>query len=196
VDLGQHQPSTTSTTALDLASKGGLENLCAAAAMQEPLKVNKRNIKAGIRGHYASYEPALRGEIARYSLTHSNQDTVAHFGTTHGVELPESTVRGLRDKYLAKLDAGNVDDGLDFGQRGRPSRLGQYDGLVLKCVEELADSGRRVTSFLVMAAAKQVLEHHCPELLMENGGSLDLNQTWAKSFLRRAKKHLKEKKSD
>ena len=42
------------------------------------------------------------------------------------------------------------------GPRGRPSKLGKYDGLVKKCLFELAESGERVSAFLAVATAKQV----------------------------------------
>ena len=64
-------------------------------------------------------------------------------------------------------------------------RLGKYDSVVQECIKQLLQEGEKVSSFLVIATAKQVLSQNEPELLEENGGSVKLNQTWAKSFLKR-----------
>ena len=38
----------------------------------------------------------------------------------------------------------------------------------------------------------QVLSEHCPKMLTENGGKVELNMAWAKSFLRRTHMELEE----
>ena len=57
-----------------------------------------REVRGGSRGHYATYGPELRGQIAAYAVSHTNKETVEFFADHHGIELPESTVRGLRRK--------------------------------------------------------------------------------------------------
>ena len=102
--------------------------------------------------------------------------------------VPESTVRGLRTQYLSKKNhRKNFDEipELNYGRRGRPMRLGKYDSVVQKCILELVASGEKPTSFMAVATAKQVLMENDPDLLQENGGNVQLNTTWAKSFLRR-----------
>lgn len=47
----------------------------------------------------------------------------------------------------------------------------------------------QVSSFLVIATAKQVLMQYEPSLLEEHGGPVRLNPTWAKSFLKRIGLH-------
>jgi hypothetical protein len=74
---------------------------------------------------------------------------------------------------------------LNYGRRGRPMRLGKYDPVVQKCILELVQSGEKPTSFMAIATAKQVLMQNEPDLLAENGGNVQLNPTWAKSFLKR-----------
>ena len=52
-----------------------------------PIKLKRRSVpkikskleKRSRRGHYANYGPALRCQIAKYALDHSNQDTINHF---------------------------------------------------------------------------------------------------------------------
>ena len=110
------------------------------------------------------------------------------------VEVPESTVRGLRDRFLDKASAVLLEPDSDpscsthlseliQGRRGRPMRLGKYDSVVQKCIRELVSSGEKPTSFLVVATAKQVLAENEPQLLNTNGSLLTIS--WAKSFLRR-----------
>lgn len=63
----------------------------------------QRSMRSGRRGCYASYDPLLRGEIALYALENGNSAAREHFRKTHGIDLPESTIRGLRDKIAAKM---------------------------------------------------------------------------------------------
>ncbi len=55
--------------------------------------------------------------------------------------------------------------------------------------------GARLSSFLVVATAKQVLEKNDPGLLAENGGDIELTSTWAKSFLKRVRSEIRKNKS-
>ena len=89
--------------------------------------------------------------------------------------MPESTVRGLRTRYISKKCQKNFDDEvpeLNYGRRGRPMRLGKYDKIVQKCILELVNSGEKPTSFMAVATAKQVLMEQNPSLLVENGGKV------------------------
>ena len=136
------------------------------------------------RGQYSTYSPQLRTQIAKYASNHGNQETIQYFKETLGIEVPESTVRGLRDKFL-RLKKKENSEQMNLGPRGRPKRLGKYDGIVQKCIREIVDNGEKPTAFLAIVTAKQVLSENEPELLAENGGQIELNTTWAKSFLRR-----------
>lgn len=145
------------------------------------------------RGNYTVYSPEVRAEMGRYAAEHGSQRACRHFRTILGHDVPESTIRGLRDKYLLKREhCGSSSGGgdkevtsLGYAPRGRPMRLGKYDEVVQECIRELIKSGERVTSFLAIATAKQVLMQYEPSLLEENGGKVKLNVTWAKSFLKR-----------
>ena len=65
-------------------------------------------------------------------------------------------------RYLARHSNDDEDDGpddtpvLDYGARGRPMRLGRYDAVVRAAIDKLLQEGEKVSSFLVIAAAKQV----------------------------------------
>ena len=134
--------------------------------------------------------------MGQYATEHSNQETIAYFFKHHKVDLPESTVRGLRDKYLMRRREKKCEElrEMDHGPRGRPMRLGKYDAVVKNCIKELVASGEKMSSFLAIATAKQVLMQNEPSMLVEHGGQVNLNPTWAKSFLKRIGVRLKEKK--
>jgi hypothetical protein len=144
------------------------------------------------RGNYTTYSPEVRAEMGKYAAEHGSQKACQHFRAILGHDVPESTIRGLRDKYLLKREhCGSSSDGdrevtcLGYAPRGRPMRLGKYDEVVQECIRELIKAGEPVSSFLAIATAKQVLTQYEPGLLEENGGKVKLNTTWAKSFLKR-----------
>ncbi|KAJ4442037.1 hypothetical protein ANN_11903 [Periplaneta americana] len=144
------------------------------------------------RGNYTVYSPEIRAEMGKFAAEHGSQRACQYFKSVLGHDVPESTIRGLRDKYLLKREhcgsspSGNKEvTSLGYAPRGRPMRLGKYDEVVQECIRELIKSGERVSSFLAIATAKQVLMQYEPELLEENGGKVKLNVTWAKSFLKR-----------
>ncbi|XP_069950237.1 uncharacterized protein [Cherax quadricarinatus] len=153
-------------------------------------KIRKGNTGLSKRGNYASYSPELRAEIGKYAAEHGNLAAVQHFKEQLGFEIPESTVRGLKDKYLIKRVRGKKEVvSIGFAQRGRPMRLGKYDEIVQDCIRQLVKDGEKVSSFLAIATAKQVLMQYEPSLLEEYGGPVKLNPTWAKSFLKRIGLH-------
>lgn len=64
--------------------------------------------------------------------------------------------------------------------------LGQeLDALLMDRLRELKDAGLTLRPKSVMGIARALLESHSPHLLMENGGSVEIRNTWAKSFLKR-----------
>ncbi|KAK3890716.1 hypothetical protein Pcinc_005351 [Petrolisthes cinctipes] len=154
------------------------------------VKPRARILGLSKRGNYASYSPELRAEIGKYAAEHGNLAAVQHFKEQLGFEIPESTVRGLKDKYLIKRVRGKKEVvTIGFAQRGRPMRLGKYDEIVQDCIRQLVKDGEKVSSFLAIATAKQVLMQYEPSLLEEYGGPVRLNPTWAKSFLKRIGLH-------
>ena len=55
--------------------------------------------------------------------------------------------------------------------------------MVQDAVRKLADKGEKITTFLVIAAAKQVILTKEPSMLDQ--AAAKLNTTWAKSLMRR-----------
>ena len=50
------------------------------------IKDEKNIEKRSRRGKYANYEPALRAEIAKYAMEHTNQDTINFFREKKNIE--------------------------------------------------------------------------------------------------------------
>jgi hypothetical protein len=71
-------------------------------------------------------------------------------------------------------------------KRGRPLLVGaELDTKVQKYVTVLRDNGAVIKSQIVIAAAKGILIGNDKTLLAENGGSIGISKTWAKSLLKR-----------
>ena len=111
-------------------------------------KLSRISLGVSKRGNYASYSPELRAEIGKYAAEHGNLAAVQYFKEKVQFEIPESTVRGLRDKYLIKRVRGKKEvHSIGFAQRGRPMRLGKYDEIVQDCIRELVKDGEKVNIF-------------------------------------------------
>ena len=98
---------------------------------QLPKEVKKSSKKPS-RGRYVQYSDELRAKIGKFALKHGNSAAMKHFYTELGHEIPESTIRGMRDKYQLmseRAGPGGVDT-LGCGPRGRPASLGSHDTLV------------------------------------------------------------------
>lgn len=169
----------------DSADSAENEALEPATKKKQRKKVEKSAKK---RGSYTAYSPEIRAEIGKYAAEHGSIKACQHFAEILGHEVPESTARGLREKYLKKKKYCQVTS-LGYSQRGRPLRLGKYDEVVQDCLRDLVRSGEKVSSFLAITTAKEIINKYEPSLLEENGGSLKLNVTWAKSFLKRIGVH-------
>ncbi|XP_071447925.1 uncharacterized protein [Hetaerina americana] len=152
------------------------------------------------RGSYNFLSPELRARIGKYASEHGNLKTAKYFEAEVGRQIPESTIRGLRDKYVMKqmhvTSSTKTSEGADgnscqqvtalgYAPRGRPMVLGKYDEVVQDCMHELVKAGEKVGSTLAIATARQVLTQYEPSLLEEFGGPIRLNYSWAKSFIKR-----------
>ena len=155
-----------------------------------PKKVVKKKVKKEtrkiVRGRYVQYSDEMRAEIGKFALKHGNSAAMKHFFGVLGHEIPESTIRGMRDKYQLMVERkGEGVARVGCGPRGRPTSLGNHDILVQEAVKKLRDKGEKITSFVVIAVAKQVIMQQDPSLLHDCGGPIKLNTAWAKSMIRR-----------
>ena len=58
--------------------------------------------KTVTRGKYVQYTAELRAQIGRYAARHGNAAAVRHFTHLLARDISESSVRGMRDKFLGK----------------------------------------------------------------------------------------------
>ena len=107
-------------------------------------KAVKKTSKKMTRGRYVQYSDELRAKIGKFALKHGNSAAMKHFYAELGHEIPESTIRGMRDKYQllvergAAADTGEV-EAVGCGPRGRPTSLGPaLDSLVQEAVRSVS----------------------------------------------------------
>merc|ERR1712106_978808 len=180
-----HSSAGSSEDMLGKSTNSKVENM-----EEHPKKNNKVEGKAGTkkpsRGRYVQYTPELRAKIGKYALKHGNTAAMKFFQAELGHDIPESTIRGMRDKYqiMSEKNGAGVSE-VGCGPRGRPVSLGHHDSLVQEAVKKLQEKGEKVNAFVVIAIAKQVIMQQDPSILQEFGGQVKLNTTWAKSMLRR-----------
>lgn len=64
---------------------------------------------------------------------------------------------------------------LPHGLRGRPLKLGEYDGFVKQDIHKLQLAGGIVNCSVVVAATKGIVEHLNPASLREHGGDINID---------------------
>ena len=144
----------------------------------------------GFRSRYFVYEPELRLRIAKSVDSIGLTSTARKFSGELGHVVSKTTVQSIRKSYLQQV-AKAVDPAkvisLPSNARGRPLLLGPIlDGCVRDYVEATRLAGGIVSRSIVVAAAKGIVRSKEPSLLKENGGNVELGETWAVSLLRRA----------
>ena len=141
------------------------------------------------RGSYNYYEAPLRAKIAKHACMHGNKAAAMAFSRQTGKCIPESTVRGIKKRYLTELkkvqDPGLIEE-LQHRNRGHPLLLEEYlDRRVQIYIKKLRLAGGVVNRSIVLAVAHGIVNHHEPSLLAVNGGSLILSRKWAESLMKR-----------
>ena len=75
---------------------------------QLPKEVKKKASKKPSRGRYVQYSDEIRAKIGKFALKHGNSAAMKHFYSELGHEIPESTIRGMRDKYQLMSERGGA----------------------------------------------------------------------------------------
>ena len=140
------------------------------------------------RGLYSHYDAGLRAKMGRYAAENGNKAAANFYSAKLGRPVPESTIRGMKASYLRVLE--EVKDPLKVTElqhklRGRPLKLGEYDGMVKDYIHALRLAGGIVNRSIVVAAATGIIEHLDPSRLSKHGGDITIEHAWAKSFLSR-----------
>jgi hypothetical protein len=128
--------------------------------------------------------PGERVNVGRYAVEHGNTVAAAHF------QLNESTVRGIKRKYLEAV-AESIDETLQClpeMKRGRKCLLGNsMDNEIQEYIRHQRTRGSVVTRATVIGVGKAIVLKHDMRMLVEYGGSIDLTKHWAESILHRMK---------
>ena len=156
------------------------------------------------RGMYGVYDAELRAKIGRYAAQNGVMNAKRKFSTELKKNLNESTVRVMKEAYLREKKFDNDVTMLPKGQRGRPVLLGkEWDGKAKAYVSAVRKSGGSVSTKLVIAGTKGLLQAAKPPILAEHGGSVTIDKTWARSLLdrmgytkRKATKGIKNRPTD
>lgn len=138
------------------------------------------------RDDYGKYSPEQRAKMARYCIQNGPAKAARHFSSQLGRKVNESTLRSIKAAYLReKTPERTTLPTLPHSPRGRPLKIGQYDGLVQRYVRELRKKGTPVNSAVVIGATRGIITHYDKTLLAENGGHVELTKDWAKSLMGR-----------
>ncbi|XP_059475460.1 uncharacterized protein LOC132196677 [Neocloeon triangulifer] len=133
--------------------------------------------------------PQMRAEVAQYALEHGHHEAVLYFKVNYDLDLIPNTVRAMKKRMENKKSHIEMLqehlETLGGSPRGRPVKLGKHEDAVVKCLKELAERGEKMTSYMALTAAKTVITQREPEMLKENGGTIDLTIAWAKAFIKR-----------
>ncbi len=94
----------------------------------------------------------------------------------------------MKKAYLKQLDEVKFPEQrkkLPHSSRGRPLKLGEYDDIVKEYVHHLRLADGIINRSIVIAAARGILSHLAPARLKEHGGDIEIERSWAQSFLGR-----------
>ena len=157
-------------------------------------ELRKLSTSPSSRGPYAKVSSEQQAKIARYASMQGNVSAARRFSKELGIVVKESSVRVWKGKYLAEIarkqetdETGDISvTKLPSKKRGRPLLLGEKLDTEVKCyIQAVREGGGVVTSTITMAAATAIARKHDRTLLEENGGTVIITKTWAKSLLRR-----------
>ena len=134
-----------------------------------------------------TYSAERRASTGKYASLHGPAAAVKHFMGMCGHAVPESTVRMFRYAYHAELKSqssahsGPVSvSSLPCKPKGRPLLVGNLDNLVKQYIVQLRAAGGVINVDVVMAAARGIVESKNQSLLVEYGGKIAIERSWAK----------------
>ena len=133
------------------------------------------------RGKYNSYDGCKRMEVAKWGIVHGIGPAVRKY------TMSESTVRGIIKSYKEKeIPTEETSNCLPKKKRGGRTLLPEeIDDKVIRMIKSLRTSGTGVTWAMTIAIATGLVAASDRTMLKENGGTIELNETWAQSIHRR-----------
>ena len=145
------------------------------------------------KGPYIKVSPECKVKIAKYTIANGNCTAARKFGKSLEKPLNESTVHSWVVIYKKELKRKRkIEETIPYvsvlpqSKRGRPLLFPDtLDNQVRAYIRSVREAGRPVTTTIIMSTGRAIVNQHNPQLLAENGRSLQLTTTWAKSLLRR-----------
>ena len=89
-----------STTLSEKNIRSANESVLKKLEVKKPTSVTR---KVSTREKYNGYTPEKRVQIAKYAAENGSTRASRHFSTLWNINVPESSVRRLKAKYLSKL---------------------------------------------------------------------------------------------
>ena len=139
------------------------------------------------RGMYGAYSAELRAKIGRYAAENGTAAACKKFSKEQARPICESTIRGMKSAYIKVINSNpqaEINE-LPRNDRGRPLLLGKYDDDVKAYIRGIRQAGGAVSSKVVLAGTRGLLQNKNPPILAEHGGHVTLDKTWARSLLNR-----------
>ena len=149
------------------------------------------------RGPYAILTPAQKFEIGKRADEIGTTATIRYYAKRYpDICLKEISVRRFKNNYQDQLkksihslsgsDSPNVFRELVPKKRGRPLLIGEeLDEQVREYIRELRREGVVINSDVAIAVGTGIVMNSDANLLVANGGHIDLTKHWAKYLLSR-----------
>ena len=146
------------------------------------------------RGAYGKLSTETRAKIAKYAAENGIAAAIRHYEVEEGLYLKESTVRGWKKDHcltiarISRSQDGRVPDVKEPIKRapGRPLLLGQEVEEKAKAVIlNIRDSGGVINNSVVIGIIKGIIRDSDSNLLVENGGPLQIDKPIARRLLGR-----------
>ena len=144
------------------------------------------------RGPYVQFTAEEKARMGKRAAECGIASTVRYFNKIYSDrEVKESSVRTWKKKYTDEVNkrkrAGEEEidiSELPDKKRGRRLLLGEeLDRQVQSYILDLRDNGAVINSTITMAVAQGIVNNFDSNLLLENGGHINLTKTWAKYLL-------------
>ena len=132
--------------------------------------------------------------IGKRATEHGVTSLIRHFNKKYPeFDLKETTVRRFKNEYLTEMKKRRREETaleavmeLPSKKRGRPTLLAKkLEDEVRTYITVLCENGAVVNTAIAIASACGVILSRDSNLLVANGGHIELSKSWAKSFLQR-----------
>ena len=156
--------------------------------------ITESNKEKRKRGPYAKFTDSQKALIGKRATEHGVTSSIRYFNKKYPeFDLRETTVRRFKNEYLTEMKKRRREETaleavteLPSKKRGRPTLLAkELEDEVRAYITVLRENGAVVNTAIAIASARGVILSHDFNLLVANGGHIELSKSWAKSFLQR-----------